>query len=775
MMQRKKAGLSGALAVAISLSLPAPWNLEASGQVAPPEAAKPGDDKGWTPLIHAVDKNDVALVKQLLDGGADVHELTKKQSSPLDFAANRGRCELIRLLVQHGAKPNGESGAILPLSQAARGGHADAVKLLCDLGADPNAQAPDGSTPLFSAAWSGDVKVIEFLLQSGARWQHHDANGFTPLMAAVMSGNPAAVQVFIKLGADPADGDSGHTPLCTAAAAKHWTVVEYLLSLGVPPDSRGRWDEGTVLELACRGGNGKLVRWLIAHKARASIGSRHLVSAAAAGSTDCLQALFEAGFAPEADDLYDPIAAAAHAGKGQTTLLLIRQSRKAIAAAPGPREQAIEELFDALAKEDAPGIEAAFAHGPITDDWLLTLASELASAQGDVQVMREIQRAGTASRNAAQRQRRLDNDLIIAARTGDLEKAQRLLSGGANADAYGRNLIGLSPLFTAVEARHKDVVALLLQNGARFPISRSRSCSPFVEAIKGGDREMLKLFTDAGADLHAPEVAYASWGAAFRGSDAVLEFLLDNGLDVNNTAYGGETPLMAAARAGKSKTVQLLLKRGAKGDIRGRGAGSDEGMTAYDFAVQGNFQDTVRLLAPVTASSATSPVRPSLRVAIEKGPAAVKAALAAGADPDAPDEPGATLAAFGSPPLVLLCSSSQPDRLQLARLLLEHGAHVTPAAMQEAAQYPGADGILAELLKRKGDPDRGISEAPLATAVRVGNLTAVQRLIAAGASLDVRGEKRESLGDLARKAEVNSPQIVKLLQDAHARLANPAK
>jgi ankyrin repeat protein len=88
---------------------------------------------GWTPLHHAVHKNQPAAVRALLAAGADVDRRA----------------------------PNG----LTPLGLAAAQGEAEIVEVLLDAGADPRAEGPHGWSVLNQAVGSGDRRVVEALLR----------------------------------------------------------------------------------------------------------------------------------------------------------------------------------------------------------------------------------------------------------------------------------------------------------------------------------------------------------------------------------------------------------------------------------------------------------------------------------------------------------------------------------------------------------------------------------------------------------------------------------
>jgi ankyrin repeat protein len=81
-------------------------------------------------------------------------------------AAEEGRVDSLRLLVELGFDLNGKADRPSPLHYAALAGQLNTVKLLVELGADVHARDPDyNATPLSAANYKGHHQVVEYLLQ----------------------------------------------------------------------------------------------------------------------------------------------------------------------------------------------------------------------------------------------------------------------------------------------------------------------------------------------------------------------------------------------------------------------------------------------------------------------------------------------------------------------------------------------------------------------------------------------------------------------------------
>jgi len=101
----------------------------------------------------------------------------------LYFAAANGFCDVMRLLLAHGADPNiGDPTCNLhckwtPLHVAAINNHRDAVAVLLDAGARVEDRTNRERTVLHYASIRGHVDVIRLLLSRGAALDARDKNG----------------------------------------------------------------------------------------------------------------------------------------------------------------------------------------------------------------------------------------------------------------------------------------------------------------------------------------------------------------------------------------------------------------------------------------------------------------------------------------------------------------------------------------------------------------------------------------------------------------------
>jgi ankyrin repeat protein len=212
-------------------------------------------------LSHVAEHGDVSLASLLLATGN--FELESKDNSGrtlLSRAAEEGHEAVVKLLLEKGADPNAKDKASrTPLWWAVWAGHEAVAKLLLERAADSNARDEDGRTPLWWAVWAGHEAVVKLLLEKAA--DPNEDGQLARCCAGV--GHEAVVKLLLEKAANPnAIDKEGRTLLSWAAEKGHETIVKLLLEKAADPNAKDK-DGRTPLSWAAEKGHEIIVKLLL--------------------------------------------------------------------------------------------------------------------------------------------------------------------------------------------------------------------------------------------------------------------------------------------------------------------------------------------------------------------------------------------------------------------------------------------------------------------------------------------------------------------------------
>jgi len=196
--------------------------------------------QGSAALIWAAARNDMETMELLLSAGVDVNGTNDYGATALyAAAAESASVALVKKLLEAGANANtslmsGETA----LMQASRLGDLETVRALLAAGADPNKQEKNGGqTALMWAAAESHPKVVAELVQNKADVNAHSNSGYTALMFSAR-GDAKSARTMLGAGADPnaAMPGSKQTALIIASTMGQTDVVAALLEKGADPN-----------------------------------------------------------------------------------------------------------------------------------------------------------------------------------------------------------------------------------------------------------------------------------------------------------------------------------------------------------------------------------------------------------------------------------------------------------------------------------------------------------------------------------------------------------
>jgi ankyrin repeat protein len=356
---------------------------------------------------------------------------------------------------------------------------------------------------------------------------------------------------------------------------------------------------------------------------------------------------------------------------------------------------------------------------------------------------------------------------------------------------HGETAPTVATIFQAIRAGDPARISVLLQDAASIEARDEFGNTPLMAAAWMSDADALKLFLRAGAKVNATNHAGATallYAATF---EEKAQMLVTGGADVKAQSKLGNTALILAARkAGNSRTVKLLLASGADPDSR-----NVFGATALMVAASAGDIESVRLLLDHGADLNARPNMNTDGFIMGGGRTALMWAAFLGNDDMLKFllERGAKVGEF-TPLGGALGQAAWGGHVAAARLLLEAGAQVdqrdlianyTP--LHWAASSEHSSPALVELLLAHGadanaeggqpvDNFLGVTQTPLMLARKRGETPIVQALLEAGAKNEPpqaqKGKSRaQALGGAGSAAEAIQlalPPLTKTAEDSAA-------
>ncbi len=498
---------------------------------------------------------------------------------------------LAAALLLAAAAPSPVAAADTPLIEAIRAGDAGRVAALLDQDADPRAAGSDGTTPLHWAARGGQRAIIERLLAAGGDATAVNRYGVTPLALAAEAGDEATVGVLLDAGADPNSASpEGETVLMVAARTGRVPAIRRLLRAGADVNATEGWRSQTALMWAAGENNAEAVATLIEAgadiEARSSSGLTPLLFAVREGQADVVRTLLAAGADVNAgvnnrtasSGSYTPAAS----GHTSPLVLAIINAHYALA----------NLLLEAEADPNPPDARGSALHALA---WIRRPGSGRPPIQTGTLDSLDLVRA-LLERGADPNVQVYWNEIPFEVDLGIVKPPPNI--------SVGRNFIsfvGATPFYLAAKHADLELMRLLVEYGADPLTPTDQGVTPLMAAAGLGfwdgespgplngtpetvRLEAVKLALELGNDLHAVtdfgdtelvgdgeelllrhprnlldldaqrdrgdmrwDGCTALHGAAMMGSNLIVQYLIEQGADINARNELGWTPLMIAA------------------------------------------------------------------------------------------------------------------------------------------------------------------------------------------------------------------------------------
>jgi len=478
----------------------------------------------------------------LLAVGAAAWAATDAPTSSLADAVKDGdRAAALALLKQHSDVNAPEADGTTALHWAARQDDGDMADRLIKAGANAKAANRYGVTPLYLACVNGSAPMIAKLLDAGADANSATTEGETALMTVARTGNVDAAKVLLAHGADVNSKEQWRqqTPLMWAVAESHPEMAQELIAHGADVNARQvtwNWERQVTKE--------PREKWMPLG------GFTPLLFAARQGCVECSRVLVKAGADINATN-----------PNGFSAILLAIINSHYDAAAFLLDQGADANIADEVGR--TPLYAAVDMH--TLPDSNLPWPSELNNKLTSLELIQVLLAHGSNVNAQLKKQQPYRSKVDRGADT--------MLGTGA------------TPLLRAAKAGDSEVIKVLLAKGADPKLTTKFGMTPVMAAAGLGTKE-----EDTTGRKKTEAQAVAS-----------IQLCLDAGADVNAIDNQGDTALHGAAQKGDDQVVQFLVDHGAKLDIKDK-----KGRTPLDAAMglmgNGGFDGTRRDVHESTAA-----------------------------------------------------------------------------------------------------------------------------------------------------------------------------
>ena len=195
-------------------------------------------DDGYTPLMVACDKGYIPIIKALKSSNVNLNAHGKDRWTGLMIACAKNHIDVVELLIISGADVNSiENSGWTSLMIACKKNYVEVVNCLIQAGADPNISTNDDWAAIHFAS---DPAIFLSLLEAGADPSKATKSGITPLHIACRFNLEMIVEILLSLNV-PLNTKTSHdeTPLMSAIFSNNINTVETMISAGaeVNPDS----------------------------------------------------------------------------------------------------------------------------------------------------------------------------------------------------------------------------------------------------------------------------------------------------------------------------------------------------------------------------------------------------------------------------------------------------------------------------------------------------------------------------------------------------------
>lgn len=185
------------------------------------------------PVIFMAVRSTPLILNMLLEKGADPNA-THGGWTPLDFACAEGNPEIVKILVDAGAKLNTDNPVAI---QAVYRNNINLLKYLQELGADLHKADVQSWTLLHYAAQCGYVDICEYLIEQGLQVDVKEDDGWTSLHLAAYNDKIETAKLLLQKSADINALDLNERSVLYKAISRNYLeMITWLLEQNADPN-----------------------------------------------------------------------------------------------------------------------------------------------------------------------------------------------------------------------------------------------------------------------------------------------------------------------------------------------------------------------------------------------------------------------------------------------------------------------------------------------------------------------------------------------------------
>jgi ankyrin repeat protein len=532
-------------------------------------------------LLKAVERGDLGCIQAIAENGGDMNNACSHDGTVLHIAAEKGHVGIVKYLLNSGSDPNAIGGVYCTPLQACLSQYNEEIcELLLAAGADINIRGGRYRGCL-EAALKGDLPIAYRLLDMGVTIYE------TALTSAL--GMPDIIPKLLELGADVDSCDSYGEPAIMLATYSP-ELFDLLLEHGA--NVNFEYKEKTVLLEALKNLPLEIVQKVITKANMTATGNETALAVAVRHCPEAVDMLLDAGVTinskkdpalvvaveeiPDNPEILSLIDRLLERGVNVNALSSNGKSALAIVCAEG-NETVFQRLIQAGADinlGDPTPLEAALEFPSLVTK-LLELGAD--PKRGDIlaacvrenpDMISRFMNLGASPRCA----------LNTAVKRKLLDVVKSLLSAGVKCDGeldiYGSSL---QCAISNAKSWHDPILQELLKHDNDLDCPKGFYGSALECAIRGNMIEGVVDLLDRGANIDLiSEKCTPLQAALIEGNKEIVHLLLDRGADINirletgswhSNQYG--SPLQIAVKKGYRDLVLLLLEKQAsqKGDL----------------------------------------------------------------------------------------------------------------------------------------------------------------------------------------------------------------